>query len=514
MTKTHPRVTVKARIAALIGLAVWLAPHPAAAAADAALVKRGEYLAGAGDCASCHTAPGGKRFAGGRYMPTPFGRISTPNITPDTETGIGGWTDDQFYRAMHDGIGKDGAFLYPVFPFPWYTKVTREDALAIKAYLDSLAPEHAPRRKLELSFPFDIRDSLQAWRIAFFTSGTFVPDPHRDDRINRGAYLVEGLGHCGECHNRDNLFGASDWSGRLQGGRIEGWYAPNLTADGRQGIGSWTEDQLVSFLKTGAAPSKGVALGPMKETIDDSLSHLSDADLHAIAAYLKSVSGKETYQPAETAAAEPADTAGASAYLTYCASCHRVDGSGVKGRIPALAGNGAATSEGPQNLIRVVLGGLPASHGLSPMPAIGAAMTDREIADAVDHVRTSWGNKAPAETQTGLVADLRARTHSLLAGNLPDGCPPIGDPKLAAALQAPALRQQFAGIDLGNMLERVDAILPRAEETGAAGDAIVNAMTAAYCPTLAGVPAADRAVLLGNFSVLAYGQLKQAGRGN
>jgi mono/diheme cytochrome c family protein len=499
-------------IAALFVLAAACPLHPAAAA-DAALVERGQYLAIAGDCVSCHTAPGGKRFAGGRSMSTPFGSIATPNITPDKATGIGGWTDDQFYRAMHDGIGKSGEFLYPVFPFPWYTKVSREDVLAIKAYLETLPPEHAPRPKLQLSFPFDIRESLQAWRTAFFTAGSFAPDPKRDARINRGAYLVEGLGHCGECHNEDNIFGASDWSGRLKGGRVEGWYAPDLTGDGTHGIGNWTEDQLVAFLKTGAAPGKGLALGPMKLTIDDSLSHLSDADLHAIAAYLKSNSAGVRHKPAETATAS-ADQAGAAAYLTHCASCHRVDGRGVPGRIPALAGNGAAISEGPENVIRVVLGGLPASHGFSPMPAVGAAMTDAEIAAAVNYVRLSWGNAAPANAEPGLVADLRAKTRTLLAGNAPGGCPPIADPKLAAALQAPALRQQFVGVDQGNMLERVDAILPEAEATGSTPDAIVNAMTSAYCPALANVPPADRSVLLGDFSVLAYGQIEQAGHRN
>ena len=280
-------------------------------------------------------------------MPTPFGQISTPNLTPDKATGIGDWSDDDFYRALHEGIDRHNEYLYPVFPFPWFTKVTREDVLDIKAYLFSLPPEHAQRKPLKLGFPFNIRQGLLAWRTAFFKPGTFVPDPKQSEEINRGAYLVEGLGHCGECHNRDNIFGASNWSGKLEGGEIEGWYAPNITSDGHEGIGSWSSDQIVTFLKTGAAPTAGVALGPMQETIEASLRHLSDADLHAIAAYLKSVTGRETYKPA---GAQAAGCDGAQTYLSYCASCHQLDGRGVPGIIPALAGNGAVKAQGPENV--------------------------------------------------------------------------------------------------------------------------------------------------------------------
>ena len=172
-------------------------------------------------------------------MATPFGEIPTPNITPDKATGIGDWSDDDFYRAMHEGIGRHGEYLYPVFPFPWFTKVTRDDAMAIKSYLFSLAPKNAPRKPLKLAFPFNIRESLAAWRTAFFKPETFAPDATLSNELNRGAYLVEGLGHCGECHNHLNIFGASNWSGRLEGGQIEGWYAPNITSDGHEGIGSW-----------------------------------------------------------------------------------------------------------------------------------------------------------------------------------------------------------------------------------------------------------------------------------
>jgi Cytochrome c, mono- and diheme variants len=382
----------------------------AARAADSDLVKRGEYLATMGDCVACHSAPGGEKFAGGLYMQTPFGKISTPNITPDKETGIGKWTDDQFYRAMHEGIDNQGKYLYPVFPFPWFTKVTKDDALAIKAYLFSLKPVNAPRKELKIGFPFNIRTGLLAWRTLFFKPGTFEPNPKASAEINRGAYLVEGLGHCGECHNKSKLVGASDWSGKLQGGQIEGYYAPNLTSDGHKSAGLWSKDEIVAYLKTGSKPDHtSVAEGPMKETIQDSLSHLSDEDLGAIAVYLKSL-GDEQAKEAGPSKGEVTPVSTANAYLSHCASCHQTDGKGVKNRIPALAGNGVVTAGGPQSVIEAVLGGLRASHGLAPMPALGQTMTDAEVADAVNYARKSWGNNASADTVPATSASF-ARRH-------------------------------------------------------------------------------------------------------
>lgn len=474
------------------------------ARAEDALVARGRYLATAGDCVACHTAPGGKLFAGGLYMPTPFGDISTPNITPDPATGIGSWTDDQFYRAMHDGIGKDGEYLYPVFPFPWFTKVTRADVLAIKAYLFSLAPVAALRQPLRLGFPFDIRTGLAAWRAAFFKPGEFVPSLEQSELVNHGAYLVEGLSHCGECHNSNAMFGASAWSGRLKGGEIEGWYAPSLRADGRNGLGSWSETQIVTYLRTGAAPGKGVALGPMQETIEASLSHLSTDDLRAMAAYLKSQAngGGEAIPPVATA------EAGADAFLTHCAFCHGTDGRGTPGMVPALAGNGAVQANGPENIIRVVLGGLPASHGMGPMPAVGAGMSDGDIAAVANYVRTAWGNNALADTEAGSVAELRDASRTMLAGNLTEGCPVSTDSRFADAAT------MLIGANSADLLDHIQASLPPLRAAGLADDAIVNGLTTAYCPTVfanSGEDQALRASRLGNFAVLAYSQLKQAG---
>ena len=492
-----------------------VAPALADGASD--LVKRGEYLTTAGDCVACHTSPGGEKFAGGLYMPTPVGKISTPNITPDKDTGIGTWSDDQFYNALHKGVDNKGAYLYPVFPFPWFTKVTREDALAIKAYLFSLKPVHAPRKKIEIGFPFDIRSGLLTWRLLFFKEGTFQPAPKATAQVNRGAYLVEGLGHCGECHNKENLFGASEWSGKLEGGKISGWYAPNITSDGRDGVGRWKEDDIVTFLKTGARPNaKTVALGPMHEVIYDSTSHMSDQDLHAIAAYLKSTAAKQTVSNADSSKGVTVAHADGSAYLSHCASCHQQNGEGIKGAIPSLAGNGAVTAKGPEDVIRVVLGGLEASNGLAPMPAYGARMSDQEIADAVNYVRSSWGNHAPADVGAGAVASLRKEAQTMLAMNRPQPCAPYTDATLEKALQAASVTPKLQKMDISNMLPTIDDILPAIKKSAASAnaDSITNALIAAYCPIANKLPEAKQSVAMGDFAVLTYGQAKKNGTPN
>jgi mono/diheme cytochrome c family protein len=489
---------------------------PATPPSPAGQVQRGEYLTRAGDCVSCHTAPGGKPFAGGQYMPTPFGEISVPNITPDQATGIGAWSDDEFYRAMHEGIGRHGEYLYPVFPFPWYTRVTREDVLAIRAYLRTVPAVSAPRAPLKLSFPASERGSLIAWRSLFFTAGEFKPDPHQSAQVNRGAYLVEGLGHCGECHNQHNEAGASRWSGSLEGGEIEGWYAPNLTADGKEGVGSWSAQDLTRFLHTGAAPHAGIALGPMQEVIQESLSHLNEADLQSISAYLKSVPPRETFKSVRTSEFAGTHPPGSGAYLTYCASCHGVDGQGFGKRVPPLKDNGAITAQGPQNVLRVVLGGLPATRGFAPMPAVGVPMTDQQVAEAVNYTRNAFGNHAPGTAEAGMVAQLRTQTRTTLAGNPATTCPAPAPAAITAAFNAQHVQQKLSDMNDTTMLKVLDSLAPtlRSAAPGVSVDELVNALTESYCGVLSSrklTPAA-RAATLGNFAVLAYSQLLSRGR--
>ncbi len=519
MLRSYRSPASKLRRLGALGALTLLAGVAAAANAPppgnaATLVGRGRYLVLAGDCASCHTKAGGQAFAGGMYMPTPFGQISVPNITPDRDTGIGAWTDQQFYRALHEGIGRGGEYLYPVFPFPWYTNITREDATAIRAYLFSLPAVHSPRAPLRLSWPASVRESLTAWRAAFFKPAAPAAAVHASPQLARGAYLVEGLGHCGECHNRNNVAGVSRWSGTLQGGQIEGWYAPNITSDKAEGVGSWSSAEIVKFLKTGASPHAGIALGPMQEVVERSLSHLSDDDLLAIATYLKSVPARETY--VDTAV--PTDrVAEGGTYLTYCASCHGTAGQGLKGEIPALVGNGAVTAGGPQNVMRVVMGGLPAARGMAPMPAVGASMTDEQVTEAINYLRNSFGNAAPASDAPGLAAQIRAATHTTLAGNPPGGCPAPAEAVLARAFEKSAVATQLARMDDPHMVNVIDRLLPRirAAAPGVDDSAVVNGLTDAYCQVLstATLGQAARAERIGNFAMLVYGQLKHPSHG-
>jgi mono/diheme cytochrome c family protein len=226
---------------------------------DTDLIKRGEYLATAGDCTACHTKTGGKFMAGNYRLDTPIGAIMTPNLTPDDETGIGKWNYETFEKAFRHGIGDEGEYLYPAFPFGWFTKVSDEDTRAIFAYLKSLPAVREMREENEIPFPFNVRTALITWRTAFFTAERFKPDPNASAEVNRGGYLVEGLGHCGMCHNERKLVGNSSLSGRFGGGVIDGWYAPNITPDGHQGIGAWSDAEVVTYLKTGTARATGRA---------------------------------------------------------------------------------------------------------------------------------------------------------------------------------------------------------------------------------------------------------------
>jgi mono/diheme cytochrome c family protein len=279
-----------ARWRRLIGAVLALMPlasvTPVAAGEDA--VERGEYLMRAGGCFSCHTAPGGERLAGGRALATPFGTFYSPNITPDPETGIGRWTDAQFLRALRDGVRPDGANYFPVFPYPSFTGISDSDALAIKAYLFSVPAVHQSNRPHDVGFPFSRRFLQTAWKWLFFAPGPFHPEPERSVAYNRGAYLVTALAHCGECHTPRNMLGAMRLSMRLAGtpDGPDGQLVPNITPDQATGIGKWEKEDVVELLRTGTTPEQGKVKGAMRETIQDGLKYLTDADLDAIADYL------------------------------------------------------------------------------------------------------------------------------------------------------------------------------------------------------------------------------------
>jgi mono/diheme cytochrome c family protein len=505
---------VVAATVALSSMASWAAePKPGN------IVAKGQYLTWAGDCVACHTVPGGKAFAGGRSIQTPFGTIITPNITPDKDTGIGNWTDDQFYRALHLGVGKNGENLYPAFPYPWFTKVTRDDVVAIKAYLFTLPPIAAPKKPNHLAFPFDLRLGLSVWNAAFFKPGTFKPEPTKTAAINRGAYLVEGLGHCGDCHTPKNIAEAPIRGEAFAGEPIQHWFAPNITSDMREGIGGWSEAQLVTYFKTGAAPGQGTAVGPMAETVHDSLRHLTDEDLGAIAGYLKSTPPQASYAQNRPSTLTGPTPVGAGTYLSYCAFCHQLNGRGSRGDVASLVGNGLVVARGPQDVVRVILGGHLAVGNYGVMPAIGADMTDQQIADVTNYIRTAWSNRAPATAEPGMVAQIRKQTRSMLGGTNTGGCPSVEPPELAKTINDPqsGIINLMKGITDTNILQNTDQIVKRlrSDNPQATQADILNSLTLAYCPIaapngrLATVQSRER---FNRFSELVYTQLASNGK--
>jgi mono/diheme cytochrome c family protein len=476
------------------------------------LVARGAYLARVGDCVACHTAAGGKPYAGGLYVNTPFGQLPTPNLTPDKETGIGNWTDDQFYRAMHLGIRNDGAYLYPGLPYPWFTHVTRDDVMAIKAFLFSLPPVHAPNKPNKMAFPFTIRTGIAGWNELYFKPGTFQPNPKQSAVWNRGAYLVEGLGHCADCHTPKNLALAPINSEAFAGGNVDNWYAPNITSDPKEGIGTWSQQTIVTFLKSGASQGKGVVFGPMAQTVHDSLSHLTDQDLNAMAVYIKSIPAKRNYKLASLQVPAGAQPVGEQVYLTNCSSCHQPNGKGIPNIIPNLADNGAVTAQGPQDVIRAVEGGLPAQDSYGPMPGFATILTQQQIADVTNYVRTSWGNKAPATATADMAQTIQKATETIMAGTHWCGKPPPAALDQAIANPANGIKSQMAAINADNLLPSVDSIVKDVKKVapGAKRGDIVNSLTNAYCPYVENdqkVPAKMKGPVLDRFAVLVYTQL-------
>lgn len=378
-------------------------------------VERGRELVTSGDCAACHTAIGGKPFAGGRPIQTPFGVILSSNITPDRETGIGSWSDQEFVRLMQKGIGQGGKHIYPAMPYPYYTHATVDDDLAMRAWLASIPAVHNKVVTNQLPFPLNIRAAMIGWNMLFFKPGQFQPDPKQSTAWNRGAYLVTGLEHCGACHTPKNIAGGDDTSRAFQGAKLQGWFAPNITNDARRGLGHWSIDDVVAYLRTGHNRI-AAASGPMAEEVMISSSHSTEADLHAIATYLKSLPGQsDTATP--LAANDAKMKVGAAIYADECSACHAPHGEGVARLFPALAGAPSIQSREPTSLIRVVLAGAKsaASDGAptSPaMPAFGWMMSDAQVAAVVTYIRNSWGNAASSVDPGTVTSQRQALTAS------------------------------------------------------------------------------------------------------
>ena len=392
--------------AAILLIGFVLVFNPKSVEAQPSQVLRGEYLARAGDCVSCHTASGGQALAGGGRLNTPFGYMLTPNITPDAATGIGLWTSNDFYRALHAGVNRAGQDMYPTMPYDFYTRVTREDSDAIYAYLRTLKPVSSLIDVNHLHFPFDERWTMAGWRELYFTEEAFRPRPNKSSAWNRGAYLVEGLGHCSACHSPRNLLGAIEKSRQFAGAVIDGWFALDLSEDITTGLGSWSIDDIATYLKTGALKGKTTAIGPMAEVVHNSLQYLTDTDLRAVAEYLKAIPADS---PLRTGRHRPDATRvqGANLYIDHCVDCHQSMGRGIPGVFPPLAGNGVVLASDPADILKIIVLGVPPQSGLIAMPSFAGSMSDQQIASLANYVRTSWGNTAAPDATSSMVSTLR-----------------------------------------------------------------------------------------------------------
>ena len=374
--------------------------NAASNAASPAQITRGAYLARAGHCAGCHSTRGGAAYAGGQAIATPFGTVYASNLTPDRSTGLGNWTADNFWRALHHGRSRDGRLLYPAFPYPNFTLVNRADADALLAYLRSLAPVQQPNRPHALRWPYGSQAALALWRALSFRPGSFVADASHSAEWNRGAYLVNGLGHCSACHAARNLLGASAGladPGVGDGWPQHGWRAPSLADPAQASLAVWPLMEAVQLLQTGIN-SHAVVQGPMAEVVAGSTQHLLPADVQAMVAYLQSLPAP----PASTAAA-PAPPAsavlsqGGQLYTRHCADCHGAQGQGAAGIYPPLAGNRTVTMADPRNLIQAISnGGFAPATDANPrpygMPAFD--LPHEDMAALATWLRASWGHRA------------------------------------------------------------------------------------------------------------------------
>jgi mono/diheme cytochrome c family protein len=405
-----------------VSLADYHGPNPTgvpASLAQASLVERGAYLTRAADCEACHTTEEGKPYAGGLGFKLPFGTLYSTNITPDKETGIGNYSDEDFLNAMHRGIRRDGARLYPAMPYASYTYMSDADALAIKAYLFSLPPVRAAAPENTLGFPFNQRWAMIFWSALFNPDTRFEPDPLKSPEWNRGAYLAEAMAHCGECHTPRNLAFALDNHKKFAGAVTAGWRAFNISSDKATGVGGWRDEDLVAYLSVGHADGHGTASGPMGEAVDHSLNYLVGEDIRAMVAYMRTVPPTvSTDLPATVAPPAPpshkdgvtADARGKMVFEGACVSCHGWSGESPISPFATITGGWAVNDPTAVNVVQVVISGTKRHNppGAISMPAFGSAYSDAEIAALANYITARFGAKGSHLTAKD-VADLRAQ---------------------------------------------------------------------------------------------------------
>ena len=498
------------RLSHLLGaLAMALAPIALGATTEE-IIAKGRYLAEIGGCQSCHTQPDAPAYSGARYLDTPFGQVSTPNLTSDPASGLGQWTPEEFYRALHDGIGRTGQFLYPAMPYPWYARITREDALAIQIYLFSLPPVLKYRPPNHLLFPYSVRTSLAGWRERFFKPADFVADAQRTAQLNRGDYLVNGLARCTLCHGADAT--ATRVRKPFQGGVINDWWSMTVAPDLLVATAQWSEADIAAFLKTGVVPGASSPAAPIPESVHG-LGNASTDDLQAIAAYVKSAPAG--LSPTAPAVFDGAQAKGGQGYLDRCAACHGMDGNGIPEVIPSLVRNTAVVANDPQEVLKAVLGGRVAAGTYAPMAAVGADMTDDDVADTATFVRQHFGDPAAPTVAPAIVAAMRESIDTPMNASRAASCTPVPPGPITVGMNQPlaGIPAAVATLDPKNpwprlllLAGRVDHYIPTAslaERT--------NVLTGIYCKVLLRNAAADRATratMLGAFSQQMYNSIR------
>ncbi|MEW6122161.1 MAG: c-type cytochrome [Pseudomonadota bacterium] len=465
------------------------APPAGQPADDAALVDRGAYLARAADCMPCHTGDPKKPYAGNLAFNTPFGTMFSVNITSDPTYGIGTWTFDDFKNALHNGVRKDGAFLYPAMPFDAYTGISDDDLKALWAFVRRIPAVAEPRKPNELSFPFNVRLGLLAWRELFFDAAYWKATPGKSDQWNRGAYIAEVLGHCSDCHTPRNLMGAVKQKQHFLGADIDGFWAPSIDTAQLKKDG-WTKDTLVQFFTNGSVPGKTEVFGPMAEVVRESLAYLTPADREALVTYLLDSPPPKDVPAPQAASPLPADVfqRAAQSYVDNCAPCHGAGGAGNANVIPSLKDNPAVVAAEPYNVIMAVLGGLPAGGTYGPMPSFAGRLSDQQVADLVNYVRTSWHNGGLANATPAMVAAWRA------TANVPDygtqqasafDCPKVGGAPGNTGPDAQAVAALTKMMQGGERQTRVLIAAYQNAASDTSAGTVVDALTAAYCPVVA-----------------------------
>ena len=471
-------------LALFVVSAVTLGERASAASAGAS-PSTGEYVARAADCMSCHTGAADKPFAGGYPVKSPLGIIYGPNITPDADTGIGNWTQADFERALRQGVRKDGAYLYPAMPYMNYTKMSAADMDALWKYIHGLRPIRNEVPKNTLPFPFTVRSGLSVWQGLYFKQGPFVPVAAKGEVWNRGAYLVEALGHCDECHTPRNFALAPKTKDYLEGGEIQGWYAPNISGGDYSSVARWDTNQLATYFKTGDAPGNAKVIGPMGEVIHDSLQYLSAGDLRAIAVYLKDQPTSEKPQT-PTKAYLPRLEQGKLVYEDNCSSCHQSNGQGIKGTVPALAGNGAVTALEPYDVIMAVLEGFPANGTWGAMASFADKLSDDQISDVTNYVRSAWNNDASPNATPASVGNWRKNATAAPVNAKAMLCPDLSKEVLEPALKDDPAALEQAAREPARMSALVAAYKSARPKSSKAE--VIEGLSTAYCRVLASQP--------------------------